>query len=711
MRLPQYYIVLFLFLLISFSEKSLFAQKPDTLINANVENITDRLENIASGSDNSLDYSDLIDDYLYYPKHPLNLNSQNDIEKLINLRLINRLQADNLRVYILKYGHLTSIYELKYIKGFDNKTLQQIEPFVSAISKVTPAKLHVKNIFKYGRHRLIFRYGQFLQTPQGLEFPPDSAVKKSGSVYLGTPQKLYLRYGFDYRKKIRFGFTFEKDAGEVFLKNRLPDTIKQLVGDKISPFFDFYSGYAYISNMGIVKKAVIGDYHLEFGQGLNLWTGLSFGLSSDNVSVKKFGRGINPNTSTNENRFFRGTAVELAWRHFNFTGFYSQNKIDANLQSTDSIKGIDISSIQETGNHRTINELFDKRSTTLKAYGGHLQYQRTFFSIGATAYNILLYPTLIPARLPYKYFSFKGNEFLVYGMDANIVFGKWDLYGEFSSNGSNKTAGIIGFNAYLSDRFTFTTLYRNFGKRYNNLYNNPLAESSSVAGESGFYFGINSLLSRKFTLTAYADYYSFSWLKFQIDEPSQGRAYAVQLNYTPTRKIQTYFRFRYKLKQENNTINEEYLTSLTNVHRYEWRWNTVWMATDFLIFKSRFEYVRYVKNNKNQKGFLSYQDVLFRPENLPLQITLRFALFDTDGWESRIYAYENDVLYAFSVPAYYDKGRRFYVLFKWQARKKLNVWFRFAQTFFYNKTEIGSGSDQITGHNKSGIKIQIIWKL
>ena len=49
------------------------AQQADTTQPINVEFITDQLENMAQSSDLNIDYSDLIDDYLYYAKNPINI--------------------------------------------------------------------------------------------------------------------------------------------------------------------------------------------------------------------------------------------------------------------------------------------------------------------------------------------------------------------------------------------------------------------------------------------------------------------------------------------------------------------------------------------------------------------------------------------------------------------------------------------------------------
>jgi len=76
-----------------------------------------------------------------------------------------------------------------------------------------------------------------------------------------------------------------------------------------------------------------------------------------------------------------------------------------------------------------------------------------------------------------------------------------------------------------------------------------------------------------------------------------------------------------------------------------------------------------------------------------------------------IYAYENDVLYAFSVPAYYYNGMRGIVLLNFKLTKKINFWVRFAHTFIGNRSVIGTGLDEINDQNRSEIKIQLRVKI
>jgi len=69
------------------------------------------------------------------------------------------------------------------------------------------------------------------------------------------------------------------------------------------------------------------------------------------------------------------------------------------------------------------------------------------------------------------------------------------------------------------------------------------------------------------------------------------------------------------------------------------------------------------------------------------------------------------VLYAFSVPAYFDKGQRIYLMLKWKAFKQLDVWLRIARVTYFNRTTIGSGSEEIDGNHRTEVKVQVKLKL
>ena len=160
-----------------------------------------------------------------------------------------------------------------------------------------------------------------------------------------------------------------------------------------------------------------------------------------------------------------------------------------------------------------------------------------------------------------------------------------------------------------------------------------------------------------------------------------------------------------------NSSDNSLINYIDRTDRKNLRFNVSYSPNQHISLKNRVELIRYqIGNTYNHKGFLIYQDVSYQFTNKPLRISARYALFDTDTYEERLYAYESDVLYAFSIPAYYYKGSRFYLMLKYDVSRNIDLWLRYATTYYNNKNIIGSGLDEIQGNSKSEIKVQIMIK-
>ncbi|HUP11814.1 MAG TPA: hypothetical protein VM187_06370, partial [Niastella sp.] len=93
-----------------------------------------------------------------------------------------------------------------------------------------------------------------------------------------------------------------------------------------------------------------------------------------------------------------------------------------------------------------------------------------------------------------------------------------------------------------------------------------------------------------------------------------------------------------------------------------------------------------------------------------LKGNLRLQYFNTDGYNSRIYAYESDVLYSFSIPAFFNTGFRYYFNLQYDVFKKLSVWLRWSQTIYKKGATIGSGITSIDGNKASEVKCQASYR-
>jgi hypothetical protein len=664
------------------------------------EAIISRVENIAENSEQELDYSDLLDGLYYYIENPLNINYAT-FDELKSLLFLTSFQINKIIEYRNQYGNLLTINELQAIEGIEPELIDLLIPFITISAEQTTYKLNAKNVFKYARHDLFIRYGRVLEEQEGYMPISDSAKEASpNSYYLGSPDKLYARYGFNYGNRVRFGITADKDPGEQFFTGSQPRG------------FDFYSAFGWITDLGPVKKIVVGDFHAEFGQGLTLWTGLAFGKSPDAFLISRNPRGIRPNTAVNENRFLRGGATTVELGRFEITGFYSQKKIDANVGDADTLNQeiSFVTSLQQTGYHRTSAEVADKNVLGEQIYGGYVAYRNNYLKVGATAYKIHFDAPVENDGQLYKKYYFTGTDNYNYGLDFNAIFGKFNFFGEFSMSENGGMAFLAGMQAVLSSRVSLSMLYRNYGLEYQNLYGLAFGESSNNQNETGLYSGILLRLHKNWTFTGYADFYKFPWLKYRVDAPSQGQEYLAQLNYFIRRDVEAYFRFRSETKNLNSST-ETTMPKIDETLKQSFRFQISYLVLPSVILKNRFEVLRYKRTgHETGYGYLLYQDVLIRPPEKPYDITFRYAIFDTDTYDERIYAYENDVLYAFSIPAYYYKGSRFYILFKYEITDWLDFWLRYATTWYSNQNTIGNGLDEIQGSRKSEIKAQLRFK-
>ena len=87
-----------------------------------------------------------------------------------------------------------------------------------------------------------------------------------------------------------------------------------------------------------------------------------------------------------------------------------------------------------------------------------------------------------------------------------------------------------------------------------------------------------------------------------------------------------------------------------------------------------------------------------------MSVSFRYLLFDTDSYDTRLYTFEQDVPYSFSIPAFSGKGSRFYILFSSNISRNLAVILRYSQTWYSDRKVISSGNDEIIGNKKSDFK-------
>ena len=672
----------------------------ENLIQKKIETIAEQM----GESDENVDFNTLLDDLMYFSEHPININNTT-VNELEQLPMLDDIAIANLLAHISANGKLLNIYELQAVNGFTISLIHQIEPFIKVSDNPDANSFSFKEMMKEGTHELVLRYQQVLNPQVGYSEIEDSALAASpNSRYLGDPQKYYARYRFKYSNKISWGLTMEKDPGEQFFKG----TMKQ--------GFDFYSGHLFVSNMGVLKAAALGDFQAQFGQGLVFWSGLAFGKSSDGVSIKRNAQGLKPYTSVDENRFLRGGGTTLRFGKFEVTAFGSYKLMDANVSTaTDTLTEQEesISSIFSSGFHRTPGELQDRQSISEAVYGGNVSYKSRRLSIGVTAVGYQYSKRLNRGDDLYNIHEFSGKQNSNYGLDYSYIWKNFHFFGEFALSQNLGFATTNGVFMTIDPRVTITAMVRHLQPKYQALYANAVTENSRMNNETGYYLGFNINPFKNWFLNGYFDIFRFPWLRYQVNGPSFGYETIGQLIYRPSKTLEIYFRFRQKQKQltESSAYSEAPIKGLENEKRTSYRFNLTYTFNKTMTLKSRIEYSRYKRGDQAvEQGFMIYQDFNFKPLSFPLSITARLAYFDTETYNSRIYVYESDVLYAYSFPAYYYRGMKAYLVLRYDIHRNIDAWVRVSNLFYSNRDQIGSGLEAINGKSRTDIKVQVRFK-
>ena len=672
----------------------------EQLIQRRIETIAEQL----GEGDENIDYNTLLDELLYFSEHPMNINSTTPNE-LAQLPMLDDIAIANLLDHIDANGKLLNIYELQSVNGFTLPLIRQLEPFIMVSDNPDAFTFSFKEMLKEGNHEFVMRYQQVLEQQEGYAPIADSLLEENPNRrYLGSPQKYWARYRFTYSNKVSWGLTMEKDAGEEFFKGSMKQG------------FDFYSGHLFVRNLGVVKAAGIGDFQAQFGQGLTFWSGLAFGKSSDGVSIKRNAQGLRPYTSVDENRFLRGGGATLQFGKMEVTAFGSYKLLDGNITaSTDTLTEQEesVSSIFSSGFHRTPNELIDRQSLTEAVYGGNVSYKGRKLSVGITAVGYQFSKPIQRSDALSNIFEFSGKQNSNYGLDYSYIFRNFHFFGEFALSQNLGFATTHGLFMTIDPRVTITAMVRHLQPKYQALYANAVTENSRMNNETGYYLGFSVNPFKNWFLNGFFDIFKFPWLRFQANGPSFGYETIGQLIYRPSKTFEVYFRFRQKNRQltESAAFSDAPIRGIENELRSYYRLNLSYSLTKEVKLRSRIEYSRYQRGERDvEQGFMLYQDLIYNPMSFPLSFNARLAYFDTESYNARIYVYENDVLYAYSFPAYFYRGMKAYVTLRYNIYKNIDAWVRVSNVFFSNRDQVGSGLETISGKHRTDIKVQLRFK-
>ena len=657
-------------------------------------------------------YEDLYETLLQYYQTPINLNTATR-EELRSLLLLNENQITTLLKHREANGDLLSVYELQSIEGYDLRTITRILPFVGVLSSNANASRGSlwQRIAHEDNNALYLRYERVLQQRQGYT-PPTIYQGQPTTRYLGSADKVLIRYRVSHTRDFSVGFSLEKDAGE------------QLIWNPRNGQFgaDYVSAHLLLQDRGKLKALALGDYQLQFGQGLLLSSGLGVGKGAETITtLRRSSVGVRAYSSLLENSFFRGGAATYQVAPpVQATAFVSHKNVDANLQqSLDSLAQFDefTSGLLYTGFHRTASELANRHRLAETVGGGNATYtsRNGNLAIGGTGVFTHYGTAILKRPEPYNRFEFTGKENLALSLNYSYVYRNFLLFGETARSTGGGLGTVNGLLASLGSSVDAALLVRHYDPTFHTLYGNAFSENTRNINETGVYIGLKVRPVAKWEISAYYDQFRFPWLRYRASAPTDGHDALLRLAYSPTKTSLLYVQLRQRLKPRDLSTADlanvsfgralplpgEQLRQSILVY-----YNTA--PSTALELRTRLQAMR-LRDDTGlawRSGFALAQDVGYQL-NRYLKLTARYAIFDADDSDTRQYVYEQDVLLAVSVPALYGQGTRVYGIAEIRLNRNITLWLRYAETRYRHQDIVGSGLESIQGALRGEVKAQL----
>jgi len=660
---------------------------PAQIPESRYETLEELLESLTEETDEAGDLAHWIEELQELHEHPVDLNKAG-LEDLLKIPFLNEVSATNILAYREKYGAFFSVFELASIPGLSRELAEKISfSLTCGEERLQSGKDSI--LKRKGFHQILARNGESFPLSAGYR-----AVDDKSSAYRGSFPTFLVKYGFEKPGLLEAGITAEKDAGEPFLKK------------PARTGFDFYSGHVSFRGDRSIPMVTLGDFTVRTGQGLVLWQGFSLGKSSDVIQASRNMSQIRPYTSTDENRFFRGVAATLCFEHSKLNLFFSSKKSDGNLL-IEGDSTVVFTSLQSSGYHRTLSEIADRKSVRHSAAGAFYTRFSRSVKIGFTVYGERFQYPCNPGDQLYEKFYFRGRSNFNLGSDYHWIRGKYHFFGEAALSCFMGYGFTQGMEAHLHDQLTVTLLYRHFSTGYHATWASAFAADSKANNESGWYTGIRILPAPKITLSAYADWYHWPWIKYTTASPATGFDYLLEANIRMNRRLTGYVRWKSRSGEEK--ISGDPLRYNNPKNAVNLRANAKYDFSNRISLGWRLEMNR-IKNQKVEKGMLAFQDIIWNSAKKPLSAVFRISWFHTGSWNSRIYAYENDLLYTFSTFSFFGEGFRSYLKIKYSIMKNLDAWFKIAGTWYPDQHSISAGNSEISSGYKTELKIELRYR-
>jgi hypothetical protein len=626
-------------LLVAISSLSL-AQQEQT-----VRNLTDYLEYLVEIGFEEYEAADFSEEIVSLSIDPVEINRADESE-LGRLFFLSPFQIKSIISFIRINGPLKSKFELAYIPGFD-----------SDLARLCSEYIVISN------YNQSYSGNNYTRLTGVLIYSDRDKHKYAGSDIKYATRVMH-RAG-----KFSFGCTLDKDQGEKF------------IDDNNRP--EFLSAYINFPSKSSKTQYFIGDYRVRFGQGLTVWHGYSPGISPVNPNLVKGSSRIATYSSSDENNFFRGMAISSTIGKTNIHIYLSSNKIDASTEiRSDSIRLV--RSLYDSGIHNTISGKSKKDALTEYSAGINLNRNLEPFNIGLSLTGTRFSDSINPEIKSGSSMDFKGKNNLVLSADYAASINKVYLYGEAALTSKAGVAFIQGLKLIPDDRVKLNILYSYTSLLYQSFHGHILGKETVNNFRKSMLANITVDLAPGLNLAAGFVNHKDLWYAYRSAEFPQSTRYITELAWQPDDKILLKYSFKYKKyigdAEIERGIEPGILRSINSS-----RLHIDIKPAEKLKLSARCEIT--CEPHSGKRGYLAYQGIRLNPEQSALSLIIRHYTYYIDNYNTRIYAWEDDLLFNPSVPALYGKGNRNYFVLDYHPDFPVSIRFKYAISNFVHNNE------------------------
>ncbi|WP_109997570.1 hypothetical protein [Candidatus Cardinium hertigii] len=569
---------------------------------------------------------------------PLDLNKITPVA-LTSLGILSDRQIEHFFKHLANTGPLYSKYELQAIPEFDRDSIALLLPFVYVQESYSVPAHSLGEKIKSGNYYWLVRYDPYW-------FSKANISPSVNYLPLGNFDKWITRLAIKYHN-MALHITASKQAGEAFCW----DPATHRYG------FNIWSISLSLTASKYFKYLIIGDFQIGQGQGLLLNAGYTREKGSDLVAVMRSNNiGIRPYKSI-QRKGLRGIAITSTIGPLEWTGFYANNNLDADLKWATHYKPY-THHIAYTTKYDTLHHLEKKGTLNEQTVGCTLRlpYLHNQAAVGINVLYHYYDLPIIPKVSHYSSYLFQGQQaaasslFYCLPWYNSLWFGEGGV-GIFSTALAKHKVGaafITGLIISLSRYLDFATALYYYGKTFYAPYGNPFKQYATNHGnEEGMYGGISWTPQSNWKLSTHAHLFATLRPKPQLDKAGHGYTVVTRSSYTWHRTTTWVLQHRFNQNPKNKSIETMRIHPMDNVvgiiqkHHFKCKIDHIFTPTWWTNIEMQYTHYTFGAVTYSGYALSAVQKWICNK----LQIACKVIYFNAKNYAARLYIHTPQPLY------------------------------------------------------------------